>query len=300
MVERPEEAVAARLVLADWLEDHGDPRHELIRLRHQPGYRPTLNPHQRQERVVELLVGGLRPCVPEWTNALGMRFVWCPPGTFLMGSPADEEPREAVEGPVHAVTLTHGFWLGATQVTQAQWRAIIGDNPADHAGEELPVETVTWQECADFCGELAELHGLPYALPTEAEWEYACRAGTTTPYWWGPTFDAALARAVRQPGRSGPVAAGSLPPNPWGLHEVHGNLWEWVADHYGPYPEEPVTDPRGPESGDQRVSRGASWASPAWHARSACRNWRGPGEADEFHGFRVCLRVPGWPEGVSG
>jgi formylglycine-generating enzyme required for sulfatase activity len=224
-------------VLADWLEERGDPRHELIRLQWQRGYRPDLDDAGRQERLVELLVGGMRPCVPTWENRFGLRFVWCPPGTFQMGSLPGEEHRNTDERR-HRVTLTRGFWLADAPATRTQWQAVLGAEPprGTSRAKQAPAENATWQECADFCRRMAEADGMPYRLPTEAEWEYACRAGTTTRYFFGDRISTDLANYDGryhddngEPGvyRRRALSVRSLPPNAWGLYEVHGNLTEW-------------------------------------------------------------------------
>jgi uncharacterized protein (TIGR02996 family) len=221
VVESPDEE-APSLVLADWLEEHDDPRRaELVRL-HRRLLATCCEPEQHpqrgewQARVVHLLAEGVKPCVPQRTVLLGQRaklpltFNWIPPGSFWMGSPQDEEERHENET-LHRVTLTEGFWLGVHPVTQAQWRWVTGRNPRYFKGEELPVEWVSWSDCQSFCRKLGQKTGLKFRLPSEAEWEYSCRAGTTTPSSSGrrsrPTR-----RTITPTGRGRRVATASRPP----------------------------------------------------------------------------------------
>ena len=195
-------------------------------------------------------------------------FRWIAPGRFLMGSPADEPERSADEVQ-HEVTLSCGFWLADTACTQAFWQAVTGSNPSRFKGEPRnPVEQVSWDDAQAYIGELKRrLPGLPARLPTEAEWEYACRAGTTTPFSFGDqitpdrvNYDGNYPYAGGEKdlyrGKTVPVA--SLPANAWGLYEMHGNVFEWCADWYEDYSAEPQIDPTGPQTGDLRVLRGGS------------------------------------------
>lgn len=219
---------------------------------------------------------------------LGLELVWIKPGTFAMGSPG---AGDGDERPVTQVTLTAGFWLGVTEVTQKQWAAVMEKNPSSHRGAALPVDSVTWTEAREFCRRLTELEralghlppGFVYTLPTEAQWEYACRAGTTGDY-------AGDAEAMAWFGRNSgyethPVRAKR--PNAWGLYDMHGNVWEWCLDWYGVYPGGSATDPAGPASGADHVFRGGSWGDVPAAARSSFRNGRGP----DFRLGNVGLRV---------
>ena len=209
-------------------------------------------------------------------------FRWCPPGTFTMGSPTTEEGRYSDETQ-HQVALTKGFWMMETEVTQKQWKAVMGNLPdCGFKGDDLPVERVSWNDCQEFCRKCTQL-GLPVQLPTEAQWEYACRAGTTGAYadslgemaWYGSNSS----------GKTHPV--GTKKPNAWGLYDMHGNVWEWCQDWKADYPSGSVTDPAGPSTGSYRVRRGGSWNDLARDCRSACRYYYEP--VDRFYGlgFRV-------------
>jgi formylglycine-generating enzyme required for sulfatase activity len=210
-----------------------------------------------------------------------------PPGSFLMGSPESEEGRDRNEGPQHRVTLTKGFFLGIFPVTQEQWLQVIGRNPSHHKGEKnLPVEMVTWNKCQEFCQKLGELCGEPVRLPTEAEWEYACRAGTSSPYSFGDTISAEQANCDF--GRQTITPVGTFPPNSWGLFEMHGNVGEWCEDGLREYQAIPAENPKGlvPTNGDRALRVGCASAYPR-HCRSASRCY-GP---VNFPGTYLGLRV---------
>ena len=191
----------------------------------------------------------------------GIEFQWCPPGTFAMGSPSNEEGHESDEE-LHEVTLTEGFWLSTFEITQSQWEAIVGDNPSRHEGEDLPVEQVSCDDIQEFLIELnANTAGAIYRLPTEAEWEYACRAGSTTRFYWGDDKDESeigiYAWYSGNTTTTHPV--GQKEPNAFGLYDMTGNVQEWCQDTYDPYPAGPVTDPTGPETFGYRVLRGGAF-----------------------------------------
>ncbi len=224
---------------------------------------------------------------------------WIPPGEFWMGSPITELSR--IDNEIqHAVTLTEGFWLADTVCTQALWMAMMTDNPAcftDHAN--YPVEQVSWDDVQQFFKRLnASVSGLGAHLPTEAQWEYACRAGTQTAFAFGETiaseqinFDGQYAYAGGYPGicRDRTVAVKSLPANAWGLYEMHGNVWEWCSDWYDDYTVQPVINPTGSETGSSRVLRGGAWCNQAWRTRSANRGWYVPVNRDNYIGFRIAI-----------
>ena len=221
---------------------------------------------------------------------------WVPPGRFLMGSPA-QEPERWDDEREHWVTLTHGFWLADTACTQALWQAVMGANPSRFQGAERPVETVDWDQVQQFIGQLnAALPGLDAGLPTEAQWEHACRAGTRTPFWFG---DQITPEQVNYDGnhpypggakgqyREQTVEVKALPCNAWGLYQMHGNVLEWSRDWYGDYPADAVDDPAGPEAGRRRVARGGSWFNHARNCRSAQRNHWEPANRNDGLGFRL-------------
>ncbi len=270
---------------------------------------------------------------PEWASAAGRdryglwveievkgithRMRWIPPGRFWMGSPETEQGRWEDEGPRHQVTLTQGYWLGETPCTQAFWQAVMRKNPSGFKGEQRPVESVSWEDCQKFLAKLERLvPGCEPRLPTEAEWEHACRAGTETATWAGDLEisqgKAALLEAIawylaNSGGETHPV--GLKERNPWGLADMLGNVWEWCSDRwqeaYGP---EPVIDPPGPAMGSSRVFRGGSWDSIAWVVRAAARDRFSPGVRYGDVGFRLARgqghsgqgRSPGGGAGEPG
>ncbi|MDD3588419.1 MAG: SUMF1/EgtB/PvdO family nonheme iron enzyme, partial [Thermoguttaceae bacterium] len=227
-------------------------------------------------------------------------FCWCPAGTFTMGSPETEEGRSDQETP-HEVTLSRGFWLLESEVTQAMWESVMGNNPSKFKGAKLPVEQVSWTDCQEFITRLnAESSELQMRLPSEAEWEYACRAGTSSPYSFGGELNGDKANCngndpygTTEKGKylKQTREVKSYSPNAWGLYDMHGNVWEWCQDWYDKeyYKESPTTDPTGPESGSSRVYRGGGWGSIAWGCRSACRYGDDPGYRPSFLGFRLAL-----------
>ncbi|MBR2003968.1 MAG: formylglycine-generating enzyme family protein, partial [Thermoguttaceae bacterium] len=230
-------------------------------------------------------------------------FRWCPSGTFMMGSPSSEAERYSDEGPRHEVTLTKGFWMLETSVTQGMYRAITGSNPSCFkSGDNYPVENVSWFDSQSFCESLNALgvapEGFAFRLPTEAEWEYACRAGTDTPYFWGSTLNGDKANCDGNYPYGGvskgrylekTSAVGSYTPNGWGLYDMHGNVYDWCADWFGDYGSGPQTDPTGPSSGSERVLRGGGWSSVAKSCRSANRNAYDPTYRLYYCGFRLVL-----------
>jgi formylglycine-generating enzyme required for sulfatase activity len=238
---------------------------------------------------------------PVRVNSLGMKFVRVPPGSFLMGSPPDEAGRQDSETQ-HRVTLTKAYQIGVHPVTQAQWFQVLGDRPSHFPGDDRPVEQVSWSDCQAFLMELSQREGKLYRLPTEAEWEYACRAGSATPFSCGETIDTDQAnfddsypdarnRIGLHRGQTTPVA--SFPANAWGLFDLHGNVWEWCADWFGPCASGAVTDPLGPGSGAMRVLRGGSWNEWAENCRSASRHSLGPDGSLPTIGLRVVLAASG-------
>jgi formylglycine-generating enzyme required for sulfatase activity len=226
----------------------------------------------------------------EFTNRLGMAFVLLPAGTFPMGSPSDEEGRYDDERQ-HQVTLSRPFYLQTTPVTQEQWRQVLGNNPAyfKEGGQECPVEQVSWDDAQEFIKKLNRMEKTDtYRLPTEAEWEYACRAGSTTRYCFGDEAAQLQDYAwyeVNSERKTHPV--GRLKPNAWGLYDMHGNVWEWCRDWYGDYAVGPLVDPPVPDAGASRVLRGGSWGNNSWLLRSAVRSYYNPVFRINNLGFRV-------------
>jgi formylglycine-generating enzyme required for sulfatase activity len=226
-----------------------------------------------------------------------MKFAFIPPGSFLMGSPENEDERSEDEVQ-HRVTLAKGYWLGIYPVTQAQWQAVVGTDPSEFKGADLPVETVSWDDCGQFCKLLGEKTGKHFRLPSEAEWEYACRAGTTTPFSFGETLSTDRANYdgnyTYGNGNKGEFREKTTPvskfyANAWGMHDMHGNVWEWCSDWYGSMDKDNIKDPKGPQSGDARVLRGGSWSNVPWNCRAAYRRRNGPGYRYGSYGFRVLL-----------
>jgi len=224
-------------------------------------------------------------------------FRWLEPGDFMMGSPEDESERHDDER-LHRVTLNKGFWLADSTVTQELWQLVIGKNPSRFKGEKQPVEMVSWDDAQQFIERINKLvPELSVRLPWEAEWEYGCRGGTTTPFSFGNTitpehvnYDGNHPYNDGKKGkyRGGTVAVKTLPCNSWGLYEMHGNVWEWCQDVYREdLGREAVTDPTGPESGVVCVLRGGSWILGGWYARSAFRSRGRPGFRNFNLGFRL-------------
>ena len=239
-------------------------------------------------------------------GASNLEMIWVEPGTFTMGSPTSEAGRNADREDEHTVTLTKGFYLGKYEVTQAQYQAVMTGNsnqlsatPSQYTGNDRPVEKVSWDDAQIFLTRLNAAEqaagrlpaGWSYVLPTESEWEYACRAGTTTAYSWGASIAASNAN-YDQSGISQTRDVGQYAANPWGFYDMHGNVWEWTADWYqAAYPSGTVTDPTGPASGSSRVTRGGSWHYPGTFLRSARRLDSAPGARYNVLGFRVGFKA---------
>ncbi len=252
----------------------------------------------------------------------GIEFVWIPPGSFIMGSGMPAEETEAKYGgwakayedeyPQHDVTISKGFWMGKYEVTNAQYRKYkskhISKDFKGHSmnGDSQPVQYVSWNDATAYCGWLSGRSSGTYKLPTEAEWEYACRAGTSTVRYWGDD-DSSMGRYENVYDRTGKAESnfpwdaaettdghkvtapvGSFNANAWGLHDMIGNVYEWCSDWYGEYSSASTTDPKGPGSGSSRVFRGGSWGSSAGGCRSATRGRGNPAGPSGFHGFRIC------------
>ena len=235
-------------------------------------------------------------------NGVVLEMVKIKAGTFTMGSPEGEKGRDNDEKQ-HQVTLTKDYWLGKFEVTQAQWQAVMGNNPSNFKGDNRPVEKVSWNDAKEFCSKLNEKYagklpaGYKFDLPTEAQWEYACRAGTTTALNNGTNLtdekyncenlaEVAWYDYQNKENQTHPV--GQKRPNNWGLYDMHGNVWEWCRDWFASYSGD-ATDPVGPSSGSSRVIRGGSWGSGAECCRSANRYNRSPGDRYYDLGFRLAL-----------
>jgi formylglycine-generating enzyme required for sulfatase activity len=276
----------------------------------------------------------------EITNSIGMKLVLIPKGTFMMGSPVEVRIADATE---HEVTISKDYYLGVTEVTQGQYKQVMGTNPSHNQKRDIrmsdssmyPVERVSWEDAVAFCKKLSELPeekkaGRVYRLPTEAEWEYACRAGSKTAYSFGDSgrdlgnyawfvnnsgsreldSDALWARLQDNPDyktiqeyedtiKSAGCAThpvGEKKANAWGLYDMHGNVWEWCSDWYGEYPKGAVSDPAGPREGSFRVYRGGCWRNRAAQCRSANRYSNGRVAPHEFCGFRVAMSSSGIPK----
>jgi len=225
-----------------------------------------------------------------------MKLVLIPAGEFLMGSPGSDQDAQDDEKPQHRVQITRPFYLGATEVTQGQYRAVMGQSPSYFKGsDDLPVENISWTDATDFCDKLSalekgQLGGAVYRLPTEAEWEYACRGGSTTRYSFGD--DAArLGEFAWYDGNSGRKThlVGRKRPNTWNLYDMQGNVWEWCQDWYDKdyYGHSLGADPRGPAQAASRVRRGGSWDCGPRLARSAYRRRGAPGSRHNDLGFRA-------------
>jgi formylglycine-generating enzyme required for sulfatase activity len=263
-----------------------------------------------RERLLPETAGPAKGDVPSLT------MLWIPPGRFWMGSPPSEPERRESEGPQHLVQL-QGFFLAQTPITQLQWRTVarwkpgkgepawqrrLNLNPSRYKGDQRPVDQVSWNDATEFCRRLSERTGRTYTLPSEAQWEYACRAGTTTPFHFGATISKELANYDgRQAYGDGPVGeyrqqttdVARFPANAWGLHDMHGNVWEWCADHWhasyvgAPEDGRPWLEEIAPE-GKELLLRGGSWFLFPRDCRSAYRSWDPPDSRGNGGGFRVC------------
>ncbi|MBY0229309.1 MAG: formylglycine-generating enzyme family protein [Gemmataceae bacterium] len=314
----------AWLALADELEEEGraGPA-EVLRLsrRLQEMGWTDARRDSVQERLQQLVRDGVDPVMPALVNSIGMRLVLLPAGAFQMGSPGEEPNRVQGEGPRHPVEITRPFCLGAFAVTQAEYLAVMGTNPSwfsregtgrkDVAGRDtgrFPVEMVNWEDAARFCERLSARPqerdaGRVYRLPTEAEWEYACRAGSSSPFYSGTSFTSRQANFdgnfPSSAGERGPYlrrtcAVGGYRPNAWGLFDMTGNVWQWCADWYAgdTYTRKRRVDPTGPADGTRRSRRGGSWYMNATQCRSAYRSSNTPTDAVQYCGFRVAMALP--------
>ncbi|MFO0878888.1 MAG: SUMF1/EgtB/PvdO family nonheme iron enzyme [Gemmataceae bacterium] len=306
------------LVLADWLEDQGEADRARL-LRHQRRLRELGACDERatlEAQVQELLLAGVLPTVPTFTNSVGMELALVPAGKFWLGSPEDEDGRYSDESPRRLIELTRPFYLGVYPVMQQEYERVMGVNPSAFSPHgrmaELvgaadtrrhPVEEITWDEALYFCRRLAHLPGETarvYRLPTEAEWEYACRGGASllSPFPYGPHINATLVHYQPSPRHrttsryTRPVDVGL--PNGFGLHDMIGNTWEWCLDWYNDraYELNPSTDPPGPSEGERRNVRGGNYNLETRRVRSADRSSFDPIHRDSDLGFRVLCEWP--------
>ena len=226
-----------------------------------------------------------------WTNSLDMAFALIPAGSFEMGSDSGDDD----EQPVHTVTISKPFYIGQFEVTQAQWHAVMESDPSQFTGDpNRPVESVSWNDAREFVSKLNAMEpGATYRLPTEAEWEYAARAGSAAAYAFGDDaaqLDAYGWYADNAGNTTHPV--GEKQPNAWGVHDMYGGVWEWVQDRYGAYPSEAATESVGPPPGNRRVIRGGSWLASAEDCRTASRSHAHPAFRGAHVGFRLVRTVP--------
>lgn len=246
-----------------------------------------------------------KPVVEDLGGGVKLTLMPIAAGKLMMGSPAGEEGRSDDEVQ-HEVILSKGFYMGQTEVTQGQWKAVMGgENPSSFKGDDLPVEQVSWNDAVAFCQKLSQKTGRKYRLPTEAAWEYACRAGTTTRFSFGDryadlhkhgnycdrsnTSDIPVQDKTNDDGSDKTSAVSKYTANTWGLQDMHGNVWEWCNDWFGDYPRGAVTDPKGPANGESRVARGGSWFDYPQSCRAAFRLDYSPVLRLNNVGFRVVL-----------
>ena len=242
-----------------------------------------------------------------FTNSLGMEFILIPSGTFTMGSPPDEPYRGSSEVQ-HRVSISRPFYIQTAEVTLKQWRSLMGKRLLGRrkGSDNMPVTQVSWFDCMKFIKRLNRLGEGKYRLPTEAEWEYAARAGTTSPFSWGDSIDCEKAMYGNNSLKhdvcqlyikslelqiDGPAPVKSYQPNPWGLYDMHGNVWEWCMDWFGDYKKNPATDPKGPVSGTERIRRGGSWFKHGYSCRSANRSFGHQATRYRTTGFRLVRDV---------
>jgi uncharacterized protein (TIGR02996 family) len=314
------------LALADCLEENGQPdRAELVRLvrrmRTLP-LKPTKERKAAEARIAGLLSAGVRPVVAKLVNSIGMELALIPPGRFQMGSPPRTEKSRQRNETAHEVEIPRPFYLGVYQVTQKQWRTVMGSNPSffcttgdgkdsvkGQNTDDFPVEEVSWEDTVGFLDKLSALKkereaGRHYRLPTEAEWEYSCRGGgsSSTPFHFGHSLSSTQANFAGIHPYGGAAAGtylgrtckvGSYRPNAFGLYDMHGNVYEWCSDWYDAtyYVSSPGRDPVGPPRGWLRVIRGGCWYHSGQNCRAAYRWWYGPSDRCYYLGLRVAAQL---------
>ncbi|MBL7185292.1 MAG: formylglycine-generating enzyme family protein [Phycisphaerae bacterium] len=266
---------------------------------------------QQEQREEEIVQVNATIRTVDFTNGMTMKFALIPAGKFIMDDPSDEKDKDSDAGPTHMVRISKPFYMSVYEVTQQQYEKIIGTNPSRFKGPLRPVETVSWRDAERFCRDLSSLDGGRYRLATEAEWEYACRAGTATAYYWGDDFDDRYAWAITN-SKAATHEVGTRLPNAWGLHDMAGNVAEWCEDWYGPYDPNSAeqVDPKGPSDGAgglgsgltttvgaqgklvYRILRGGSWGHTRASCRSGHRNWHTPDHRYDDCGIRIVMDVP--------
>ncbi len=306
--------LSPRLAFADWLESRNDQRGRLLRVQTQLLDVNVQNRSHLESEMQELIRTGVEPIVVELSNTIGMRLALLPPGNLLMGAADNEKEAAPVEQPQRCVTISKAFLCSVFEVTHFEYEHIMGLFSKKIADPTRPAYPVTWFDAIRFCNLLSKhekiepyydvnddiiaRNGPGYRLPTEAEWEYACRAGTTTRYFFGDTRKRLKEYAVYQHGwlpfywRTKPEACGTKRSNPWGLYDMLGNVCEWCYDWFAPFErieESCLIDPIGPTKGYARVVRGGSYLLQAAENRSAFRFLGYP--ADVCHGFRVVRNI---------
>jgi formylglycine-generating enzyme required for sulfatase activity len=245
---------------------------------------PQIEPNTPKEKTIDM------------GNGIKMEFVLIPAGEFDMGSPSTERDREDDEGPVHRVTISKPFYMGKYEVTQEQYYAIAKSKPSRFKQDNRPVETVSWEQADSFCTKLSKIKGGSYRLPTEAEWEYACRAGSQGRFYFGDDLTYSQTEeyawySKNSDSETHPV--GEKKPNSFGLFDMHGNVWEWCGDWYAAdYSRHSIAvDPQGPLIGKSRVIRGGGWFRSSRYCRSANRSGCEPVYVRDYLGFRIVLEV---------
>ena len=297
---------AGRAAVSTWLDGKQQTRGSFLVLVNSGGGPQTFSlPGFPTATNWNLYVPGSKPVLPSMmptqekpnrpiiTNSIGMKLLFIPAGEFQMGCADWEDDTDWGERPQHRVRITKPFYLGATEVTQEQYERVMGENPSNYKGDsQRPVETVSWEEAVEFCRRLSQQEGKTYRLPTEAQWEYACRAGSTAKWHFGDE-ESRLGDHAWYDSNSDSTAhpVGQKKANAWGLYDMHGNVYEWCADWYdfAYYGESPSKNPTGPASALYRVHRGGSWLHDAKQCRSAYRFWSVPAIRDDRVGFRVAL-----------
>ncbi len=226
------------------------------------------------------------------TNSIGVKLVLIPAGEFMMGAPQNNADRIADSGPQHRVRITKPFYLGLYEVSRKEYDAVTGSNPSSFKPDDLPIQNVNWEQSVEFCRKLSAREDRMYRLPTEAEWEYACRCGHTTRYSFGDEPGPLADHGWFRENSAGTVhSVGKKLPSAWGLFDMHGNLWEWCLDWYGEdyYAKSPMDDPSGPATGFDRVGRGGSWDDHASELGAAFRCFGPPSKRYPITGFRLAL-----------